>query len=129
MSDITLITSPDKVFNQNESILLVFPSESTRASIQSFLAESEHPYNVYLYNEDNNIDWLLSVHKFCNLCVLDLDNFPPELTKLVSYLISFPQTYWLTKGEHLYYNKLSVNRIYNFDFLKQWIGGDLVEEL
>jgi hypothetical protein len=128
MSDITLITPPDKVFNQNKSILLVYPSEETKNSVQSFLAESKEPFNIYLYNEDNDIDWLLSVHKFCEISVLDLDNLPPELNKLVSYLISFPTTYWLTKGEFMYYNKLSVNRVYDYNFLEKWIGGDLVEK-
>ena len=128
MSDITLITPPDKVFNQNRSILLVYPSEATRSSIQNILAKSKESFNIYLYTEDNDPDWLLSVHKFSDVCLLDLDNFPTDLTKIVSYLISHPQTYWLTKGEYLYYNKLSLNRVYDFNFLEQWIGGDLVEE-
>jgi|TARA_R110000803_G_scaffold190606_2_gene253173 hypothetical protein len=129
MSDITLITPPDKVFNQGENILLIFPSEESKQAVQLFLSQSKQHFNVYLYTEDTDIDWLLSVHKFCGRTFLELDNIPPELNKLVSYFISFPTTYWLTKGEHLYYNKLSVNRIYNFDFLNTWIGGVLSEEL
>jgi hypothetical protein len=123
MSDITLITPPDKIFNQCKSILLIYPSEESKQAIQSFLAHSDQHVNVYLYTEDKNIDWLLSVHKFCDRTFLELDNIPSELSTLVSYLISFSSTFWLTKGEHLYYNKLSANRIYNFEFLKTWIGG------
>lgn len=124
MSDITLITPPDKIFNQSNSILLIYPSDESKQAIQSFLAESNKHFNVFLYTEESNIDWLLSVHKFCERTFLELDNLPPELAKLVSYFISFNSTFWLTKGEHLYYNKLSANRIYNFDFLNTWIGGE-----
>jgi hypothetical protein len=124
MSDITLITPPDKIFNQSNSILLVYPSDESKQAIQTFLAESNKHFNVFLYTEELDIDWLLSVHKFCERTFLELDNLPPELTKLVSYFISFNSTFWLTKGEHLYYNKLSANRIYNFEFLNTWIGGE-----
>jgi len=128
MSDITLITPPDKIFNQNKSILLVYPSEHTRESVQTFLAEAKDPFNIYLYTEEKDIDWLLSVHKFADISILDLDNFPPELNKIAAYLISNAKTYWLTKGEHLYYNKLSIKRVYDFDFLNTWIGGDISEK-
>jgi hypothetical protein len=129
MSDITLITPPDKIFNQSKSILLIYPSEESKQAIQSFLAQSDQHFNVYLYTEDKDINWLLNVHKFCDRTFLELDNIPSELSTLVSYLISFSSTFWLTKGEHLYYNKLSANRIYNFEFLKTWIGGDVSEKL
>ena len=87
MSDITLITPPDKIFNQSKSILLIYPSEESKQAIQSFLAESNEHFNVFLYTEESNIDWLLSVHKFCERTFLELDNLPPELAKLVSYFI------------------------------------------
>lgn len=124
MSDITLITPPDKVFNKNKSILLVYPSDQSRNEIQNILAELKDPINVYLYNEDVDIDWLLTTHKFCDVVFLDIDNFPAEMSKLTSFLVSFSNTFWLTKGEHLYYNKLSNKRVYDYNFLNATLGGD-----
>lgn len=128
MSDITLITPPDKVFNQSKSILLIYPSEQSKLEIQSILAKATEHYNIYLYNQDADVDWLLSVHKFCEKTFIDIDNMPSELSKLVPYLISFNDTFWLTKGEQMYYNKISINRVYDFEFLKPWIGGDVGEK-
>ena len=55
MSDITLITPPDKIFNQSKSILLIYPSEESRQAVQSFLAQSDQHFNVYLNTEDKTL--------------------------------------------------------------------------
>lgn len=127
-NNIVLITPPDKIFNQNHSCLLVYPSESIRAQAQEILANSNSRQNVYLYNveeEDIDVDWLLSVAKMSEVVVLDLDNCPDHVRYLASYIISLPQTYWLTSADNALYNKLSPNRIYGLDVIEQLIGGNV----
>ena len=123
MSDIILITPPDKVYNKNKNILLITPSEEHRQSIQNILAKNNEPVNIYLYSDNIDLDWLLTMHRICDAVFLDLDNMPQELRDLASYLVSFNNTYWLTKGENIYYNKISANKIYNLDFLTTKLGG------
>ena len=130
MHDITLITPPDKVFNKNVSIFLIYPTAEIKKSLQDILAEINKPINVYLYDkvDTHDFDWLLSIHKFADIAILDLDNIDTELTQIVSYLISFDNTYWLTKGSTMLYNKISNKQIYNLDFLNDKLGGNIEKE-
>lgn len=127
---IVLITPPDKIFNQNPNCLLIYPSHAIKKQAQDILAKPKGHQNVYLYEvaeEDQDIDWLLTVSKFCDLVIIDLDNCPHEIKMLGSYLVSLPNTYWLTADDNLCYNKLSPNRIYGLDTIEHLIG-DKVEQ-
>ena len=97
-----------------------------RHELQNILAEMEDSINVYmvfLTKMYNIPDWLLNLHKICDVVLVNLDNLQPCISTIMSYLISFDNTYWLTKGENLLYNKISPNRIYNIEQIKQRIGG------
>ena len=121
-----LITPPDKLFNQNYSVVLIYPSDSIREQAQDILAKSKGRTNIYLYNvseEDADIDWLLSISKMSDVVVLDYDNCPAHVKALSSYLVSLPQTYWLTTDDWMLYNKLSPNKIYGLDIIEDLIGG------
>jgi|SRR6056300_56797 flagellar biosynthesis protein FliP len=125
MSNITLITPPDKVFNQNTNIFLLYPSEKIKSDLQDVLADTVSPVNIYMYEntEEHDIDWLLSVHKLSDIVLVELEQLPSEIKQIEAYLISQSNTYWLTKGENVWYNKLSVNKIYDLNFLTTKLGG------
>ena len=125
MSNITLITPPDKVFNQNTNIFLLYPSEKIKSDLQDVLADTVSPVNIYMYEntEEHDIDWLLSVHKLSDIVLVELEQLPTEIKQIEAYLISQSNTYWLTKGENVWYNKLSVNKIYDLNFLTTKLGG------
>lgn len=129
MSDITVITPPDKIFNQKFNIFLLYPSDKIKSDLQELLANSTQKVNVYIYEnmDEHDIDWLLSVQKMSDITIVELEQLPSEVKQLESYLVSQSNTYWLTKGENIWYNKLSVNRIYDINFLQHKIGGDEVE--
>ena len=120
MSDINLITPPDKLFNNNKKFLLIYPSNNVKEQFNYLTVDYKEPIDVYIYEEDkldHNIDWLLSICRLADSVILDLDNCPPEIKELASYIIANNNTFWLTNSNESYYNKLSVNRIYNLDFL------------
>jgi len=126
-NDITIITPPDKLFNQNHSCLLIYPSEHVRKETQDILANTSARQNIYIYNvnkDNEDIDWLLTVAKMSDVVVLDLDNSTEHVRMLASYIISLPQTYWLTNDDKWLYNKLSPNRIYGLDVIEHLIGGN-----
>jgi len=124
---IILITPPDKIFNQNHSVLLIYPSDGVRQQAQDILAKSNGRQNVYLYNptnpEDEDVDWLLTVAKMTDVVMLDYDNSSEHVKVMASYLVSLSQTYWLTTDDWMLYNKLSPNRIYGLDVIEDLIGG------
>lgn len=129
MSDITLITPPDHIYSDAYSFLLVYPSKTTKDEFNKIIHQSDVPYNVYLYEpEEPNPDWLLACANRVDCIILDIDNCKPELSNILGYLIAKPQTYWLTKGDHLYYNKLSNKQVYNLDFILT-NGGNFEKEL
>lgn len=132
MSDILLITPPDKIFNQNSSCLLVYPTEAVRKEITQLLSEFRQKQNVYLYDvqeqHDHNLDWLLSVSKFADVIIIDIDNCEPVVRDLASYLVSLPNTYWLTQEDRSCYSMLSPNRIWGLDSIRNILGGSVEEE-
>lgn len=125
---ILLITPPDKVHNQAKSCLMIYPNESIRTEYQNILAESTTAQNIYIYNpdEDNtDIGWLLDVANTVDVVVIDIDNCPQDVKMLASYLVSLPNTYWLTSEDTWCYNKLSMNRIYGLDTIQKLLGGNI----
>jgi hypothetical protein len=125
MHKINLITPPDKLFNNNFSFLLIYPSSSVKEQFQNAIATVDYPFNVYFYETDplsHDPDWLLSMAKIADIVILDIDNSEPEIRNLTSYLIANPNTFWLTKDTKSFYNKLSINKVYNLDFIQKKIG-------
>lgn len=126
MSDITLITPPDHIYNDNYSFLLIYPSIQIKDQFNSLLSNLDGYYNVYLYealDDEHNPDWLLGTAKQVDCIILDIDNCPSEVKELSAYFLSNPRTFWLTQGEQIYYNKISNKRIYNLDGLLDSNGG------
>ena len=125
---INLITPPDKLHNNNLTFLLVYPSSDTKSQFQNLIENFEGTINVYLYEcveTDPALDWLLDIVKYSNYVVLDIDNFPPLHTNIISYILGNQNVFWLTKGENIVYNTISKNRIYNLDWLYNQIGGNI----
>ena len=118
---INLITPPDIIYNKTTSILLVHPSKNVKEQLNKVLKDVEQDINIYLYEDDQNQKWLLNLHRMCNYVIIDIDNCPQSTKLVISYLISYDNTFWLTNGENVYYNNISKNRIYDLDY----IGGKL----
>ena len=115
MSDINIITPPDFLHNKNFSVFLFYPSLYVKEQFQEIISKSKNRFNVYMYEDPNgkDIDWVLNVHKLSQIVFLDLDNLPPYWKKLESYLVSFGNTYYLTKAEEMSYNVINTRRIYD----------------
>lgn len=125
MHKITIITPPDKIFNQDYTFLLIYPSAAVKEQFQRSIAYVDLPITVYKYEPDeldSDVDWLLSVTKIAHTVILDLDNCPPKIKQIAAYILSNSNTYWLTKSNDTYYNKLNVNQVYNLDFIQQLLG-------
>lgn len=126
MSEITLITPPDIIYNQNFSIFLICPSESIKQALQEIIIDKEKNYNIYIFNGNNenetSISWLLNIHRIADICIINLDLLPTYLKNLESYLISFSNTYFLSQAENKIYTLISNNKIYDLTHLSNKIG-------
>ena len=126
MSDINLITPPDKLHNHNFSILLINPSESLRIDLQDLIKNSNHYFDLYLWEVNNgneDYEWLFDVHRCVDLCILELENLPYEIKNIEAFLISFGNTYFITQQENVLYSKISSNRIFSITQLENIIRG------
>ena len=125
---INLITPPDKLDNYHLTFMLVYPSNDTKSQFQNLIENFQETLSVYIYEQLDNeqeINWLLDVVHRSNYVILDIDNFPPKHTDIISYLLGHSNVFWLTKGENSVYNSVSKNRIYNLDWMYEHIGGKL----
>ena len=127
MKNINIITPPDKLFNDAVQVLLVYPTTDLKNAIQDKLIDIEDDINIYVYDKENysteDIDWLLTIFKMSDIAIIDVDNVQSHARDLLSYMIAKPKTFWLTKGEKRVYNKLSNNKIKDFEFLSK-LGGN-----
>ena len=124
MKKINIVTPPDLLFNDSLQLLLVYPSKSLQDELQdTFLAQSNNDVNVYVYDkpvyDKDEITWLLSVFKQCDVAIVDVDNASTWCRDLASYIIAKNKTYWLTNSQDSVYNSLSNNRVYNLEFLSK----------
>lgn len=126
--NINLITPPDKVFSDAVNVLVIFPSKDLQQQIQNeVFPNAKESINVYLYDKpqytNTDVDWLLSVFNLCQIVIVDVDQCPPHIKDLLSFMIAKPKTYWLTNAVDSVYNHISSNRIYNISILSSALGG------
>jgi len=118
LGKITLITPPDKLFNNTLSYLLVQPSNFIKEQFQTILSQSIDDLNIFIYDhDDTDISWLLSVASQAHGIIIDVDNCDPMTHKFISFLLAEPNVFYITKDETTPYNLISKNRIYDLDWI------------
>lgn len=125
MSNIKLITPPDKLYSQEYSFLLIYPSTVVKSEFQDLISKLDKPFHVYWYDDDQDVEWLLDVFHLVDIVIIDIDNCTSKIRDLTAYFLTKDKTYWLTNSGENYYNKLSSNRIFALDSLSEIIGGCL----
>ena len=117
---LNLITSPDKLFNDNQSLLLVNPSDSIKENFNHYAQQFENDVNLYLYeNSETDLRWLLEVVETVDHIILDIDNTKVS-PWIIGHLLGFGKTFYLTNTPESVYNIINNNRIYE---LKQFMEG------
>jgi hypothetical protein len=127
MPQIKVITPPDILHNSDPNILLIYPSADLKEEFQTIIQDWHINFNLYIYSQpahDHDLDWLLTLVKMCDKTIMDLDQCDAQVRELASYIISHSKTYWLTNAVETVYNKLSMNRIYDLQQLKEGVLSD-----
>lgn len=127
MKNINIITPPDVLYHDAVEILLLCPSSNVKNEVQQSVVDIDNDINIYVYEpgdtlSDNDLDWILNIFQKSQVTIIEIDSVPAFLQPILSYMIAKPKTFWLTNGNNRVYNKLSNNRIKDFEFLSN-LGG------
>jgi len=131
MPEICLITPPDIVHNYDCTILLIYPNEDIKEQMNNVLGDIKGSLNLYLYEptaDEHDPQWLYTVAEKSDIIILDIDNCDNLTRSSLAYFLGMSKTYWLTKGEDLYYNNLSNKRVYDVESIKDKIGGQIAKQ-
>jgi len=117
LGKINLITPPDRLFNINLSYLLVYPSKTTKTQFQQIIERLDEDVNVFMLEEETDIEWLLSVGQTVDLVVIDIDRCDPVTKNFVSFLLANPNVYYLTEDTAIPWGLISRNRITDLNWI------------
>jgi hypothetical protein len=97
---ITLISPPDVFVNKSASIILVNITPGEQESVSNWF--SEHPLgrelNIYFYNNEQNISWLVTAYNVAQYRYINIDNTADQSGVLTSYLLSLENSYYSTSS-------------------------------
>lgn len=124
---ITLITPPDIYENENISILFINLKEEDQELVSKWLADNniDQNINLYVYNDELNITWLLYAVARADYSVINLTNMG-EITQLYSSYLLGKNINYYTDNEHLaaMFTHINNNRIKNItSFLEGIFSG------
>lgn len=116
---ISIITSPDLIFNQCFSILTIAPKVDLKKSLEDYVVDKKKSLNLYFFfSNEKDFKWLLTVMKHVDIVIADLDNFDSNLEKFTSFVLSFPNVYYRTNQDFIDWSILNSNRFYDFSEIK-----------
>lgn len=112
---IKIITAPDRVFDQSQTLLVICPGEALKSQVQDYALNCSDHLSVYLYEgTENNMPWLLSVANSVDNIVIDMDNSNDGVIHFFSYILSIPNTYYKCSVMKAPWDLLNKNRFYDF---------------
>jgi hypothetical protein len=124
MNDIVLITPPDVLNNDADSILIVCPDTNSLKIINDVLTNCDRHINLYWYESKfDNVEWIINLIKKMDIVFVDVDNCDSEVRMFLSHFIAQPNIFYLTRDNTTPYNLISKNRVYNFVWLENFVRG------
>ena len=125
LGKITVITPPEKFFNLDVGYLLVRPSTHVLEQFHAIIGQTDEDINIFIYDTNEaNIEWLLSVMHQVAVIIIDVDNCDPITKSFVAFMLTHPESYYITSDEQLPYNLISKNRIYDLDWIVEQIDNE-----
>lgn len=117
---IKIITAPDRIFDQSQTLLVICPGEVLKSEVQTYALNCPNHLSVYLYEgTEDNIAWLLSVANSVDNVLIDMDNSSTSVSQFFSYILSIPNTYYKCADMKAPWDLLNKNRFYDFPKLDE----------
>jgi hypothetical protein len=118
-NSIKIITPPDLIFDQTESMLLVCPSAELKKSLEEYLSTHEDAVNIYLFSNETDIKWLLITARMTDVIIIDIDNCGQNVSHFLGYLLTLPNTYYKCEHMQVQWDLLNQNRFFDFPNIKK----------
>lgn len=122
MPKLNLITEPDKLFNENSSILLINPSDAVKQDFNQRAKKFETDVNLYMFetidpDDVSNLRWLIDIINSVNLIIFDVNNTFKDRW-LIGYVLNKHNCYYLWNGTEAFaYHLINQNKVYDLEFL------------
>ena len=111
---IIIVTSPDYYHGNIDKFLLINPTAEEKNAVQTFLKEQEKlDLVLYIYNNNDDIVWLLNVASTVNSIYLNVDNTTDLSYNYISYLISNQKVTY--NSQNIDYSIINNNRTYDIN--------------
>ena len=122
MSEIKLITPPDKLLNNNKSFLLVNLKDTFKDEFNNIMKNINVNINLYMYDEagyKDSANWLIEISNLADYIILDIDQTGLD-NWLIGYLLAKNHTFYtcIDIPKPRPYNLINSNRIFNLDPIK-----------
>jgi hypothetical protein len=123
---ITLISPPDVFVNRNFSIILVNTSEKEQEQISNWFASNNlsKEINIYFYNNENNLQWLVTAFAMSNYRYVNLDNTADNSHFYFGHFLSSENSFYSTEDNNLFeiYRLLNTSKVESvLEFLEKVI--------
>lgn len=121
MNKVTLITYPDYYHDASKKVLLVNTTTEERSLVNNWLLANPIEITVYLYNNDDQIEWLLNVVNQVDTAYINVDNSNDISYYYMSYLVSLTNTKWNSRIDYSIINKGKVSNIDEY-VARNWLA-------
>lgn len=101
--------------------LLINPTADEKNLVQEWLKDNDVEMVLYVYNNDNDITWLLNIASTSDSIYFNIDNTTDISYNYTSYLISNPKVTY--NSNQLDYSILNNNRTYDINeyIQRNWV--------
>lgn len=118
---ITLITPPDIFENENTSLVFMNISDQEQEEASQWFADHhiDKPINLYYYQGETNVPWLLHALAISRGVYLNCNNNSDVTKWITSYVLGKPNVWYKADDENFvalmsYINQKNVNNIKEF---------------
>ena len=110
----TIITPPDYYHNSQFKVLILNPTAEEKQIYSDFIKSELAPdLSIYLYDNQDQIDWLLNVIRIVDAAYINVDNSKDLSYYYISYLVSQPNVTW--NSDKLDYSILNREKVRTID--------------
>lgn len=113
MTKLLIATPPDYFHGNMPTALIINPDSEEKDALQEWIKTYDIEMTIYIYDNSDNIDWLLNVAKQVDSIYFNLDNSKDISYYYISYLVALPKVMY--KVENNTYTIINKDRIYNID--------------